>query len=70
MEQEQKTNAKGNSGEQPLPVPRRIRGTLTIKADDDMEFRAQRSTGLKMNLGKIMGLLELLGEKMNRHIQD
>ena len=32
--------------EQPLPVPRRIRGTLTIKADDDMEFRAERKTGL------------------------
>jgi hypothetical protein len=32
--------------QQPLPVPRKIKGTLTIKADDDMEFRAQRSTGV------------------------
>lgn len=27
-------------------MPRKIRGTLTIKAEDDMEFRAQRSTGI------------------------
>lgn len=27
-------------------VPRRVRGTLTIKSDDDMEFRAERKTGL------------------------
>ena len=29
-----------------LPVPRKVRGTLTIKAEDDMEFRATRSTGI------------------------
>ena len=34
-----------SSGE-PLPVPRKVRGTLTIKSDDDMEFRAQRKTGI------------------------
>ena len=28
------------------PVPRKIRGTLTIKAEDDMEFRAERKTGI------------------------
>ena len=27
-------------------VPRKLRGTMTIKADDDMEFRADRVTGL------------------------
>lgn len=27
-------------------VPRKVRGTLTIKSDDDMEFRAERKTGL------------------------
>lgn len=27
-------------------VPRKIRGTLTILEEDDMEFRAQRSTGI------------------------
>ncbi len=30
----------------PPPVPRKIRGTLTIKAEDDMEFRAERKTGI------------------------
>lgn len=34
-----------SSGE-PLPVPRKVKGTLTIKSDDDMEFRAQRKTGI------------------------
>ena len=27
-------------------VPRKIRGTLTIKAEDDLEFRAERKTGI------------------------
>ena len=27
-------------------VPRKVRGTLTIKGEDDMEFRADRKTGL------------------------
>ena len=35
---------------QPLPVPRKIRGTLTIKAEDDMEFRAERRTGLSSQI--------------------
>jgi len=52
-----------------LPVPRKIRGTLTIKAGDDMEFRAQRSTGIssqeeiaKTAAGK---LYRTVGEKKN-----
>ena len=31
---------------QQVKVPRKLRGTLTIKAQDDMEFRADRQTGL------------------------
>lgn len=53
----------------PQPVPRKIRGTLTIKADDDLEFRAQRSTGVssqeeiaKTATGK---LYRTVGEKKN-----
>ena len=53
----------------PLPVPRKIRGTLTIKAEDDLEFRAQRSTGIssqeeisKTAAGK---LYRTVGEKKN-----
>lgn len=34
------------SKQKALPVPRKVRGTLTIKSDDDMEFRAMRSTGI------------------------
>lgn len=67
MEQEQKTNAKGNSGEQPLPVPRRIRGTMILKEGDDMEFRAQRSTGISSQeeIAKTAGskLYRTVGEK-------
>lgn len=29
-----------------LPVPRKVKGTLTILSDDDMQFKAQRSTGI------------------------
>ncbi len=36
--------------QQPQPVPRKIRGTLTIKAEDDMEFRAERRTGLSSQI--------------------
>jgi len=32
--------------DQQQKVPRKIRGTLTIKAEDDLEFRAERKTGL------------------------
>ena len=38
--------AKVAPGPNHNPLPRRLRGTLTIKAHDDMEFRADRQTGL------------------------
>ena len=70
MNQEELTQAAPSTpttGEQPLPVPRKIRGTLTIKAEDDLEFRAQRSTGIssqeeiaKTSAGK---LYRTVGEK-------
>ena len=34
------------AGAEALPVPRKLRGVLTIKADDDLEFRADRHTGV------------------------
>lgn len=36
---------KKQQQQEALPVPRKVRGTLTIKSEDDMEFRAERSTG-------------------------
>ena len=54
-------------GQQPLPVPRKIRGTLTIKAEDDMEFRAEKKTGIssQQEIAKSTGgkLYRTVGEK-------
>jgi len=53
-------------------VPRKVRGTLTIKSEDDMEFRADRSTGVssqqeiaKTAAGK---LYRTVGEKQSRMV--
>ncbi|MCR5678904.1 MAG: hypothetical protein K6G08_01660 [Prevotella sp.] len=53
-------------------VPRRVRGTLTIKAGDDMEFRAERSTGMSsQSLLRKHGqskLYDTMGEKHKSRI--
>lgn len=50
-------------------VPRKLRGTLTIKACDDMEFRADRCTGLssqeEIASDKTSKLYRTIGEKRN-----
>ncbi len=58
-----------SSGE-PLPVPRKVKGVLTIKSDDDMEFRAQRKTGISSqevlaSCGESK-VYRTVGEKKNR----
>ena len=67
-EQQQK-QAAATPQEQPLPVPRKIRGTLTIKAEDDMEFRAQRSSGIssqqEISHTREAKLYRTVGEKKN-----
>jgi len=62
-----KPSATETNAQKALPVPRKIRGTLTIKAEDDLEFRATRSTGIssqeeisKTTAGK---LYRTVGEK-------
>lgn len=51
-------------------MPRKIRGTLTIKADDDLEFRAQRSTGIssqeQITKRGESKLYRTVGEKKNK----
>ncbi len=53
----------------PLPVPRKLRGVLTIKAMDDMEFRADRHTGAtsqkEIASDRTAKLYRTVGEKKN-----
>lgn len=48
-------------------MPRKLRGTLTIKAQDDIEFRADRSTGIssqqEIASDKTSKLYRTVGEK-------
>ncbi len=69
MEDMKKDQQQAQQQGQTLPVPRKVRGTLTIKGEDDMEFRADRHTGLSSQeeiartaAGK---LYRTVGEKRN-----
>ena len=46
MEEIMKDRQQAQQGQKPLPTPRKVRGTMTIKSEDDMEFRADRHTGI------------------------
>lgn len=64
MEDKEKKNEN-----QAQPVPRRVRGVMTIKSDDDMEFRAERKTGessqeILKSSGKSK-VYQTVGEKRN-----
>lgn len=51
------------------PLPRKLRGTLTIKDHDDLEFRADRQTGIssqdEIASDKTSKLYRTVGEKKN-----
>ena len=53
-------------------VPRKLRGTLTILENDDMEFRAQRSTGeanqIEKSRYKSSKIYETVGEKKSNTV--
>jgi len=63
------TAAAESAAAVPLKVPRKLRGTLTIKAGDDMEFRADRQTGVssqqEIASDKTAKLYRTVGEKRN-----
>lgn len=67
MEDMQKQTAVNASS---LPVPRKVRGTLTIKDGDDMEFKAQRETGLssqeEISHTRVSKMYRTVGEKKNK----
>ena len=69
MEDMNKTQAAAAAPAAAPPVPRKLRGTLTIKADDDLEFRADRKTGIstqsELSHTREGKLYKTVGEKKN-----
>ena len=61
---------QAQQGQKPLPTPRKVRGTLTIKSEDDVEFRADRHTGISSQeqISKTgdSKLYRTVGEKKNK----
>ena len=67
MEENKNNNSQNPSEEQ--KVPRKVRGVMTIKENDDVEFRAERKTGEStQDVLKASGkskVYQTIGEKRN-----
>lgn len=71
-EKDEKTTLHPQPEKVEVPVPRKIRGVMTIFKEDDMEFRAERSTGIStQSVIKQQGkskVYQTVGDKKNNYV--